>query len=90
MKRTTKLLNQAEIQKLHLRKNVRSLERELADTMKSWEMSEKTNREELSKVNAELAAAIKETQKPEVTEVDQKCDHCKFTCKESKNNQSYC
>ena len=89
VKRTTKLLNQAEIQKLHLRKTVRSLQRELADTMKSWERSEKTNREELSKVNAELAAAIKETKKPEVTEVDQKCDHCKFTCKESKNMNSH-
>ena len=41
VKRTTKLLNQAEIQKLHLEKNVRSLERELAGTMKSWEMLEK-------------------------------------------------
>ena len=57
--------------------------------MKSWERSEKINREELSKVTAKLAAAIKESKKPEVTEVDQKCDQCKFTCKDSKNMNSY-
>ena len=89
VKRTTRLLSQAEQIKSHLRKTVRSLERELADTMKSWERSEKTNREELSKVTAKLDAAIKESKNPEVTEVDQKCDQCKFTCKDSKNMNSH-
>ena len=79
MRQTTKLLKQSEIQKSHLRKTVRNLESKLADTLKSWERSEKINREELSKVKEELAAVIKETKKSEVTEVDQKCKQCKFT-----------
>ena len=89
VKHTTRLLKQADIQKSHLRKTIISLEQELADTLKSWEMSEKSNREELSKVNEKLAAVIKESKKPEVTEVDQKCDKCKFICKDSKIMKSH-
>ena len=61
VKHTTRLLKQADIQKSHLRKTIISLEQELADTLKSWEMSEKSNREELSKVNEKLAAVVKES-----------------------------
>ena len=86
VRNTTRLLKKAET---HLRKTVRSLEQELADTLKNWEKSEKINREELSKVNEKLAAVIQESKKSEVTEVDQKCDKCKFTCKESKNMDSH-
>ena len=89
VKHTTRLLKQAEIQKSHLRKTVRNLEEELADTLKSWERSKKSNREELSKVKEKLAAVIKESKKPEVTDVNQKCDKCKFTCKDSKRMDSH-
>ena len=34
-------------------------------------------------------AVIKKSDKPEVTEIDQKCRQCKFTCKESKNMESH-
>ena len=94
IKHSNKLLEAAETQKSHFRKTINRLEQELQETYNNWEASELTNREEMEKLRDELKKEKKKnTEKsnatPEVKEVEQKCKHCRFTCKDTKRLENH-
>ena len=87
IKHSNKLLEAAENQKSHFRKTIRRLEQELQDTYNNWEASEMTNRNEMDKLRIELEKKKNNVEPngiPEVRRVGQKCNDCRFTCKDSK------
>ena len=87
--KTTKMLNQGEIQKKHLRKTAKALQKELEETRENWQGSAESDAEEISSLRATVTAQkihIEELEKqlenqPEVAK--QKCEKCSFVGKDS-------
>ena len=87
--KTTKLLNQGEIQKKHLRKTAKALQKELEETRENWQGAAEADAEEISSLKATVASQkikIEELEllfsEPKLT--NQKCEKCSFVAKDSR------
>ena len=86
---TTRMLNIAEITKNDLRKTVKSLNKQLAETQENWQGDSEAQAEEISSLKSSVTALKPKVKELEVISVDdivvnQKCTKCDTKTKDSK------